>query len=159
MEADRYTCSTLMKGMHLAGCTVFGIHRIVTLLRRIEPVSRPKPGLGYNAGYVGSPTNAEWLEVIFNTLLDAGVSVRDLDCMTEFFTLMRDFEIESSAVTFSTLIRAFGQARLPVCCHEAWPVMRSSAIKPTLVTSGCYIGACIRNKKITRLFAVPSRSN
>ena len=93
LEADRYTCSTLVKGMHLAGCTVAEIDHIVTLLRRMGPVSRPMPGVGYSAGCVGSPTNAEWLEVIFNTLLDAGVSVRDLDCMTEMFTLMRDFEV------------------------------------------------------------------
>merc|ERR1719261_1464588 len=75
LEPDRYTCSTLVKGMHLAGCTVAEIDRAVELLRRIGAVALQSPG----AGSGGSTTcNARLLEVLFNTLLDACITVRDL---------------------------------------------------------------------------------
>jgi len=129
--------------MHLAGCSVAEIDRAVELLRRIGAVALQSPG----AGSGGSTTcNARLLEVLFNTLLDACITVRDLDRMTEIFSMMQEFQVSISAVTYGTLIKAFGQAGRLNRCHEVWQDMRRASIQPTIVTYGCYIDACIRNE-------------
>merc|ERR1719491_1716343 len=107
LEPDRYTCSTLVKGMHLAGCSVADIDRAVELLYRIG-----REALQFQGASTGSSQgcNARLLEVLFNTLLDACISVRDLDRMGEIFEMMQAFGVSVSAVTYGTLIKAFGQA-------------------------------------------------
>merc|ERR1719387_921738 len=78
LEPDRYTCSTLVKGMHLAGCSVDEIDRAVALLRRVGVDALQS---GVKAGSAGGAAgcNARLVEVLFNTLLDACVTARDLE--------------------------------------------------------------------------------
>merc|ERR1719491_2892877 len=68
--------------------------------------------------------------------------------MAEIFKMMRTFEVEVSAVTFSTLIKAFGQAGQLGHCHEVWQNMLNAHVKPTTVTFGCYIDVCIRGQDV-----------
>jgi len=143
LEPDRYTCSTLVKGMHLSGCTGRDIDRTMDLLRRIGWENLHAAGQGSSA--CGEGCNGRLLEVLFNTLLDACVSIRDLDRLAVVFGLMGTFEVELSAVTFGTLIKAYGQAGRLSRCHEVWFKMREAKVKPTIVTYGCYIDACTRN--------------
>lgn len=157
LQPDRYTCSTLVKGMHLAGCSSVEIDRAVALLQRVGPVALQ---CGSSSGGGSGCTNARLVEVLFNTLLDACVTVRDLDRMGEIFQMMQEFKVGVSAVTFGTLIKAFGQAGRLSRCHEVWEDMRNSGIKPTIVTFGCYMDACIRNEDLTgasELFEVMQR--
>jgi len=142
LEPDRYTCSTLVKGMHLAGCSVSDIDRAVDLLNRIGCDALQANSTSSSGS---SGCNARLLEVLFNSLLDACITVRDLDRMGQIFAMMQSFHVSVSAVTYSTLIKAFGQAGRLNRCHEVWGDMRKSRIQPTIVTYGCYIDACIRN--------------
>jgi pentatricopeptide repeat protein len=146
LEPDRYTCSTLVKGMHIAGCSVVEIDRAVSLIRRVgaEALRAASATAGHS-----TDSNARLVEVLFNTLLDACVTVRDLDRMGEIFEMMQEFNVGVSAVTFGTLIKAFGQAGRLTRCHEVWEDMQSAGIKATIVTYGCYIDACIRNEDLT----------
>jgi len=146
LEPDRYTCSTLVKGMHLAGCSISEIDRAVELLHRIG-----REALQFQSASTGSSQscNARLLEVLFNTLLDACITVRDLDRMAKIFEMMQDFGVNVSAVTFGTLIKAFGQAGRLSRCREVWMEMQEAKIHPTIVTYGCYIDACIRNEDLT----------
>lgn len=146
LEPDRYTCSTLVKGLHLTGASARDIDRAVALVRRIGPAGLHSSGSGSASS--SEVSNQRLLEVLFNTLLDACVSVRDLDRMAEVFKMMRTFEVEVSAVTFSTLIKAFGQAGQLGHCHEVWQNMLDAHVKPTIVTFGCYIDVCIRNQDL-----------
>jgi pentatricopeptide repeat protein len=145
LEPDRYTCSTLVKGMHLSGCTTADIDRAVELLRRIGAAALQTPGAG-SSNLTGC--NARLLEVLFNTLLDACITVHDLDRMANIFDMMQEFQVSVSAVTYGTLIKAFGQAERIGRCHEVWADLRRSGIQPTIVTFGCYIDACVRNGEI-----------
>lgn len=143
LQPDRYTCSTLVKGLHLTGSTTREIDRAVQLVRGIGPAGLHSSGTGGNG--CADTSNSRLLEVLFNTLLDACVSIRDLDRMAEIFKMMGEFEVEVSAVTFSTLIKAFGQAGQLSHCHEVWKNMLDANVKPTIVTFGCYIDVCIRS--------------
>lgn len=148
LDPDRYTCSTLVKGMHFAGCTVMDIDRVVVLLKRLGATAlqdTTTPMQGGRGGGREAQGNSRLLEVLFNTLLDACVTAKDLDRMAEIFGLMRSFNAGVSAVTFGTLIKAFGQAGKLARCVEVWGEMRHARIQPTAVTFGCYIDACIRN--------------
>jgi pentatricopeptide repeat protein len=145
LEPDRYTCSTLVKGMHLAGCSTSDIDKAVDLLRRIGSTTLQMPGAGSNNSY---GCNARLLEVLFNTLLDACISVRDLVRLANIFDMMQEFKVSLSAVTYGTLIKAFGQAGRIGRCHEVWGDLWRSGITPTIVTYGCYIDACIRNDEL-----------
>lgn len=65
---DRYTCSTLIKGMHLSGCSVREIDRALSLLKRVGP----------DALQSKDNDNTRLHEVLFNSMLDACVNARDL---------------------------------------------------------------------------------
>jgi len=149
LEPDRYTCSTLVKGMHLAGCRNEDVDRAVQLLRSIGAEALHSPSVtNANAfGNTSSTCNIRLLEVLFNTLLDACASIHDLDRMAQVFELMQEFKVCVSAVTFGTLIKAFGQEKRIQHCHEVWQRMLDSDIRPTIVTFGCYIDACVRNEE------------
>lgn len=142
LQPDRYTCSTLIKGMHLAGCSVSDIDRAVELLRSIGPAALQSTASSRSTSQV---SNDRLLEVLFNTLLDACITAHDLDRMVQIFKMMQDFQVSVSAVTFGTLIKAFGQAGRLSRCKEVWNEMQQAGIHPTIVTYGCYIDACIRN--------------
>jgi len=145
LEPDRYTCSTLVKGMHLAGSSVSDIDQAVDLLHCIgaEALQPQEASGGSSQG-----CNARLLEVLFNTLLDACITVKDLGRMEKIFAMMQDFNVNISAVTFGTLIKAFGQAGRISRCREVWAEMQEANIHPTVVTYGCYMDACIRNDDI-----------
>lgn len=145
LEPDRYTCSTLVKGMHLTGGSSGEIDRAVALLNRLGPEVLAPPDA---SGASTKDSNTRLVEVIFNTLLDICTSSRDLDRMTEIFCMMQKFSVVISAVTFGTLIKAFGQAGRIQRCHEVWQEMRDAHVAPTVVTYGCYIDACLRNKDL-----------
>lgn len=132
---DRYTCSTLIKGMHLSSCTVTEIDRAIGLLKRLGPGAFHSP----------DTDNTRLHEVLFNSMLDACVNARDLNRMAEVFELMRDCRVPVSAVTFGTLIKAFGQVGKLDRCKHVWAEMRRAGVRPTAVTYGCYIDSCIRN--------------
>lgn len=142
LTPDRYTCSTLVKGMHLAGCSVVEIDRVVALLKRVGSHALQDDA---STGSKGEHANSRLLEVLFNTLLDACVTAKDLDRMAEIFSLMRSFKAGVSAVTFGTLIKAFGQAGKLNRCLEVWEEMGRAQLRPTAVTYGCLIDACLRN--------------
>jgi len=146
LEPDRYTCSTLVKGMHVAGCSVSDIDRAVELLYRIgrEALQLHTPSTDGSS----QSCNFRLLEVIFNTLLDACITARDLDRMATIFQMMQDFRVSISSVTFGTLIKAFGQAGRLSRCREVWAEMQEANVHPTIVTYGCYIDACIRNDEV-----------
>mmetsp|Transcript_44383 Transcript_44383/g.78004 ORF Transcript_44383/g.78004 Transcript_44383/m.78004 type:complete len:691 (+) Transcript_44383:113-2185(+) len=146
LTPDRYTCSTLVKGMHLVGCTISDIDRAVELLHTIGPAALQSKAA--NAAASAQDSNARLFEVLFNTLLDACISVHDLDRMVQIFEMMQDFQVSASAVTFGTLIKAFGQAGRLSRCKEVWKEMEQARIRPTMVTYGCYIDACIRNDDV-----------
>jgi len=154
LEPDRYTCSTLVKGMHMAGCTATDIDRAVEILYRVgaSALQAKAEGHGPNGTVISGQAgyNERLLEVLFNTLLDACITVHDLDRMAKIFSMMQEFGVSVSAVTYGTLIKAFGQSGHLNRCHEAWENMQKSQIQPTIVTYGCYVDACIRNEDLTR---------
>mmetsp|Transcript_32692 Transcript_32692/g.70114 ORF Transcript_32692/g.70114 Transcript_32692/m.70114 type:complete len:920 (-) Transcript_32692:65-2824(-) len=139
LEPDRYTVSTLVKGMHLAGCNESDIDRAIALIQRVN----------FAAPAASDDGNTRLMEVLFNSLLDACVNLRDLDRMAEIVTIMKNSEVVISAVTFGTLMKAFGHAGQLDACHEVWQNMRTARVRPTIVTYGCYIDACIRNSDLT----------
>jgi len=68
-----------------------------------------------------------------------------LDIMAKVFAKMNEFQVPASAVTFGTLIKAFGHAGQLNTCHQVWKQMLSARATPSIVTFGCYIDACTRN--------------
>mmetsp|Transcript_40062 Transcript_40062/g.74487 ORF Transcript_40062/g.74487 Transcript_40062/m.74487 type:complete len:901 (+) Transcript_40062:198-2900(+) len=145
IEPDRYTVSTVVKGMHMTGGSAEELDRAIRMVRTLGPAALANTGSG-----MVNPRdhNTRLVEVIFNTLLDICCSSRDLDRMTEIFGMMQEFNVETSTVTFGTLIKAFGQAGQLQRCHEVWKKMLGLGLVPTVVTYGCYIDACIRNEDI-----------
>lgn len=143
LQPDRYTCSTLVKGMHIAGCSPEDVDRAVMLIQQVGPEKLKTPSAGGSGAVVN--TNIRLLEVLFNTLLDACISIQDLERMAQIFEMMQEFNVAVSSVTFSTLIKAFAQAKQLEHCHEVWRKMEAAQVMPTVVTYGCYIDACIRN--------------
>ena len=86
LEPDRYTCSTLVKGLHLPSCSATEIDRAVSFMQKIGPAGLYSSSAGGSG--CSDASNARLLEVLFNTLLDARVSIRDLDCMADIFEMM-----------------------------------------------------------------------
>jgi len=142
LTPDRYTLATLAKSMHLVGCNVTDIDRVVKLLQTLGPDAMRAPGEG-NGGHKTGGT-PRLLEVLFNTLLDLCVRLHDLDRMGAVFQMMSTY-VEVSSVTYGTLIKAFGQAGRLARCKEVWEEMLQKGLTPSVVTFGCYIDACARD--------------
>mmetsp|Transcript_80683 Transcript_80683/g.152480 ORF Transcript_80683/g.152480 Transcript_80683/m.152480 type:complete len:898 (+) Transcript_80683:213-2906(+) len=143
IEPDRYTVSTVVKGMHMTGGSGAELDRAVGLVRRLGPTALHTP-------FLDKWDNKGLAEVLFNTLLDICCASRDLDRMTEIFGTMQEFDVPTSAVTFGTLIKAFGQAGRLEACHQVWKQIHDLKLEPSVVTFGCYIDACIRNEDVQR---------
>lgn len=152
LEPDRYTCSTIVKGMHLSGGSSEEIDRAIALLKRLGPAElRTGTAVAGSSSRLvtsnGRPEgNARLVEVLFNTLLDICSSNQDIDRMVQIFELMQSFGVGVSSITFCTLIKAFGQSGKLNQCHDVWSQMLAAEIVPTVITYGCYIDACVRNK-------------
>lgn len=153
LKPDRYSCSIIVKGMHQSGAAGSDIDRAIALIRQAGP-SVLQPSDEGNSNDLRN--NLRLVEVLFNTLLDICASTRDIDRIVNIFSIMQEFKVTITNVTFGILIKAFGQAGLLNRCHEVWQGMLNANVEPTVVTYGCYIDACIRNKDLScaeRIFA------
>lgn len=138
LAPDIYTCSTLVKGMHLSGCNAREIDEAMKLLKAVGPEALKS----------NDNKNAHLCEVLFNSMLDVCVNVKDLNRLGQVFEMMRDCQVAVTACTFGILIKAFGQARRLDRILEVWAEMRRVKVRPTAVTYGCCIDACIQNGDI-----------
>lgn len=157
LTPDRYTCSTLVKGMGASGGGMVSgdqIDRAIQVLRKLGPLASGGAGKGSEEA---SADQKRLYEVLFNSLLDACVNSWDLERMAAAFAAMRDAGVAVSAVTFGTLIKAFGNAGKLSRCHECWAEMRKAEVKPTVITYGCYVDAMVKNGELDRAAELVSK--
>merc|ERR1719265_52642 len=143
LTPDRYTCSTLVKGMSSSACGgPCGGDQIDRAIRTLKTLG----GLTKDA----DAESRRLYEVLFNSLLDACVNSSDMTRMAQVFQTMRDAGVPVSAVTFGTLIKAFGNAQRVDRCSECWAEMKAARVTPSPVTFGCYIDALVKNGELER---------
>ncbi|CEL97092.1 unnamed protein product [Vitrella brassicaformis CCMP3155] len=119
------------------------IDRVLLLLAKL---SAREPPVSFVAD--GKRTAGKFREAVFDSMLDACVAMRDLDTLQRTFKLMKANGVTPSAVTYGTLINAFGQCGQLPACFELWDEMQRDGLQPTSVTYGCLIDACINQNDL-----------
>eukprot|EP00916_Digyalum_oweni_P002514 GHVL01004617.1.p1 GENE.GHVL01004617.1~~GHVL01004617.1.p1 ORF type:complete len:839 (+),score=78.88 GHVL01004617.1:104-2620(+) len=149
IEADKYTCSILIKGLHQNGVKKRHEERENLMKRAMRLMAK----LG-KSSVKSLRESAKLHEVLFNSMLDACVALKDLGRLREVFQMMKDQGVQPTAVTYGTLIKAFGQAGDLSMCFKIWDEMKRRNISPTSVTFGCLMDACVNNGEMDRTMEV-----
>mmetsp|Transcript_48049 Transcript_48049/g.104530 ORF Transcript_48049/g.104530 Transcript_48049/m.104530 type:complete len:847 (+) Transcript_48049:28-2568(+) len=135
-RADKYTMSILMKSIQ------------DTADRR-----RVQRGIELATRFVDQqPDDAD--EIVFNSLLDACVRLRDMPRLDRTLAKMKDYKVKPSAVTFGTVVKAYGQAGDYHKVDEIWQQMEACNLEVNEVTYGCMLDACVKCGKLHRALEI-----
>lgn len=136
LRADKYVVSILTKGI-----TTYTDHR-----RTLRSVSTVERFLAAQPGDVD--------EVLINSLLDVCCRMNDLSRMEATLDRMRRYGIRGSAVTYGTMVKAYGKASNIDKVLEAWSEMGRLNLEPNAVTYGCMLDACVKCGHLDRAMQV-----
>jgi len=124
--ADKYTVSILTKGISARG-----------------EKRRPARGVTLVEHFLKTqPDDVD--EVLVNSLLDVFCGMGDLPRLEATLHKMREYGIRGSAVTYGTIVKAYGRAGNIEKVLQAWAEMRREGLEANAVTYGCMLDACVK---------------
>jgi pentatricopeptide repeat protein len=127
MRADKYTVSILTKGIHDRGD------------------KRRAPPRGVQLVEHFLKTQSEDVdEVLVNSLLDVFCRMGDMPRLEATLVKMREYGIRGSAVTYGTIVKAYGKAGNIDKVLQAWQEMGRLGLEANAVTYGCMLDACVK---------------
>eukprot|EP00930_Biecheleria_cincta_P057928 TRINITY_DN4378_c0_g1_i2.p1 TRINITY_DN4378_c0_g1~~TRINITY_DN4378_c0_g1_i2.p1 ORF type:complete len:1205 (-),score=291.14 TRINITY_DN4378_c0_g1_i2:58-3672(-) len=127
MKADKYTVSILTKHISDRASDKKRVHRGVAL---VEHFLRAQP--------------EDVDEVLVNSLLDVFCRMGDMPRLEATLTKMKEYGIKGSAVTYGTIVKAYGRANNIDKVVQAWDEMQQSGLEANAVTYGCMLDACVK---------------
>jgi pentatricopeptide repeat protein len=83
-------------------------------------------------------------EVLVNSLLDVFCRMGDMPRLEATLTKMREYGIKGSAVTYGTIVKAYGKAGNIDKVLQAWSEMSRLGLEANAVTYGCMLDACVK---------------
>eukprot|EP01067_Filipodium_phascolosomae_P001540 Filipodium_phascolosomae@DN2007_c0_g1_i1.p1 len=123
VEVDHYTCSIMMKALKTTHSKTV-IDKTLKLLDRVNPAHQD--------------------EVLFNTLLDTCIRLRDSRRLDAALRKFRESGLRSSTHTYGTLIKASGFLHRVEAIRAYWHEMTIERhMDPTEVTFGCMFDALV----------------
>jgi len=126
LRADKYTVSILTKGISDRS-DKRRAPRGVTL---VEHFLRTQPD--------------DVDEVLVNSLLDVFCRLGDMPRLEATLQRMREYGIRGSAVTYGTIVKAYGRAGNIEKVLQAWAEMGREGLEANAVTYGCMLDACVK---------------
>eukprot|EP00929_Paragymnodinium_shiwhaense_P117023 TRINITY_DN8711_c0_g1_i1.p1 TRINITY_DN8711_c0_g1~~TRINITY_DN8711_c0_g1_i1.p1 ORF type:complete len:1132 (-),score=283.26 TRINITY_DN8711_c0_g1_i1:255-3650(-) len=128
LRADKYTVSILTKGI---SDRVLGdkrrVPRGVTLVEKFLVMQQQDVD-----------------EVLVNSLLDVFCRMGDMPRLEATLRKMREYNIRGSAVTYGTIVKAYGKAGNIDKVLQAWSEMERVGLEANAVTYGCMLDACVK---------------
>jgi len=83
-------------------------------------------------------------EIVFNSLLNVLGHVGDMLKLQQTLNKMLEYNVQPSAVTYGTVVKAYGRARDIDAVLKVWNDMRSRCLGVNPVTCGCVLDACVK---------------
>lgn len=83
-------------------------------------------------------------EIVFNSLLNVLGKNGDMTRMESTLKRMQDLEVAPSAVTFGTIVKAYGAAKDFESVIRVWQEMGKRNLNMNPVTCGCVLDACVK---------------
>ncbi|CAK0910749.1 unnamed protein product, partial [Prorocentrum cordatum] len=93
-------------------------------------------------------------EVLVNSLLDVFCRMNDMPRLEATLTKMKEYNIRGSAVTYGTIVKAYGRAGNIDKVLQAWEAMSKEGLEANAVTYGCMLDACVKCGHLDRAFQV-----
>jgi len=127
LRADKYTVSILTKGISERAGDKWRAPRGVALVEHF---------------LASQPEDVD--EVLVNSLLDVFCRMSDVPRLETTLTRMRALGIKGSAVTYGTIVKAYGRAGNIEKVLNAWQEMSRVGLEANAVTYGCMLDACVK---------------
>lgn len=126
MRADKYTVSILTKG----------------ITERSDKRRAPRGVALVEHFLQAQPEDVD--EVLVNSLLDVFCRMGDTPRLEATLSKMHEYGIKGSAVTYGTIVKAYGKAGNIDKVLQAWAEMSQEGLQANAVTYGCMLDACVK---------------
>lgn len=83
-------------------------------------------------------------EIVFNSLLNVLGHVGDMQKLQHTLAKMEEYRVPPSAVTYGTVVKAYGRAHDIDAVLKVWNDMRRRCLGVNPVTCGCVLDACVK---------------
>eukprot|EP00747_Dinoflagellata_sp_TGD_P024545 gnl/TRDRNA2_/TRDRNA2_130621_c1_seq1.p1 gnl/TRDRNA2_/TRDRNA2_130621_c1~~gnl/TRDRNA2_/TRDRNA2_130621_c1_seq1.p1 ORF type:complete len:898 (-),score=206.43 gnl/TRDRNA2_/TRDRNA2_130621_c1_seq1:565-3258(-) len=83
-------------------------------------------------------------EIVFNSLLNVLGTIGDMTKLQQTLMKMHEHGVPPSAVTYGTVVKAYGRARDIDAVLKVWAEMRTRCLGVNPVTCGCVLDACVK---------------
>ncbi|CEM01049.1 unnamed protein product [Vitrella brassicaformis CCMP3155] len=140
IEADKYTCSILIKGLQKIGQ---GPAREAHLNTALEYLKR-----------LGVSESSRLHEVVSFCLMESCLHMKDLSRTLEVFRHIQQQRVKVSVVTYGNVMKALGQAGRLRECFELWEGLKHTDLEPTAILYGILLDACINKGDLPRAMQV-----
>eukprot|EP00931_Biecheleriopsis_adriatica_P062153 TRINITY_DN3742_c0_g1_i1.p1 TRINITY_DN3742_c0_g1~~TRINITY_DN3742_c0_g1_i1.p1 ORF type:complete len:1115 (-),score=245.24 TRINITY_DN3742_c0_g1_i1:97-3441(-) len=127
LKADKYTVSILTK--HISDRTA-DKRRVPRGVALVEHFLQTQP--------------EDVDEVLVNSLLDVFCRMGDMPRLEATLHRMKEYGIKGSAVTYGTIVKAYGRAGNIDKVVQAWTEMQQQGLEANSVTYGCMLDACVK---------------
>eukprot|EP00930_Biecheleria_cincta_P014253 TRINITY_DN1234_c0_g1_i1.p1 TRINITY_DN1234_c0_g1~~TRINITY_DN1234_c0_g1_i1.p1 ORF type:complete len:940 (-),score=174.86 TRINITY_DN1234_c0_g1_i1:63-2834(-) len=136
-KADKYFVSILTKSLESAGDKRV-VRRGIALVDRF--IDQQKDDVD---------------EIVFNSLLNVlGGVLGDMPKLQSTLDKMTEYGVSPSAVTFGTVVKAYGRAGDIDAVLRVWQQMRSRCLGVNPVTCGCVLDACVKCGSLDKALAI-----
>jgi pentatricopeptide repeat protein len=93
-------------------------------------------------------------EIVFNSLLNVLGHVGDMLKLQHTLNRMTEYNVPPSAVTYGTVVKAYGRARDIDAVLKVWQDMRNRCLGVNPVTCGCVLDACVKCGHLDKAMAI-----
>jgi pentatricopeptide repeat protein len=93
-------------------------------------------------------------EIVFNSLLNVLGHVGDMLKLQQTLSKMVEYGVPPSAVTYGTVVKAYGRARDIDAVLKVWNEMRGRCLGVNPVTCGCVLDACVKCGHLDKAMAI-----
>jgi pentatricopeptide repeat protein len=93
-------------------------------------------------------------EIVFNSLLNVLGHVGDMLKLQQTLNKMSDYNVPPSAVTYGTVVKAYGRSRDIDAVLKVWQDMRNRCLGVNPVTCGCVLDACVKCGHLDKAMAI-----
>jgi pentatricopeptide repeat protein len=93
-------------------------------------------------------------EIVFNSLLNVLGHVGDMLKLQQTLDKMHEYNVAPSAVTYGTVVKAYGRARDIDAVLKVWNDMRTRCLGVNPVTCGCILDACVKCGHLDKAMAI-----
>jgi len=131
VSPDNYSYSIIMKALRVSPSE----EKLNKILKVVDIIKMKK-----ESDY----SKNEYEEITFNLLIDTCFKLKKIKKAEEMFSLMKELKIPVTKVTYSVMIKGYGQYYQKEKALELFNQMKEQGVFPNEIVYGCILNSCIR---------------